>query len=231
MSADPSPEQSAWQALEQRLGHNFAERDLLRLALTHRSFGASNNERLEFLGDSIVNFVIGERLFQRFPQAPEGQLSRLRSQLVKGDTLAEVGQELGLGDYLLLGDGERKSGGQRRDSILADCVEAVLGAIYLDAGLSVCAERIDHWYAERIAALSLNDQGKDAKTRLQELMQARGEPLPIYRVVNTRGQAHQRTFTVECQVPALQEPAHGEAPSRREAEKRAAEQVLARLAD
>lgn len=197
--------------------------------MTHRSFGGQNNERLEFLGDSIVNFVIAEALFRRFPEAREGQLSRLRAQLVKGQTLAELAREFELGECLRLGSGEMKSGGHRRDSILADAVEAVIGAIYLDAGMDVTKARVLSWYATRLESIDLQDTQKDPKTRLQEFLQSRQSPLPRYDVLSVEGEAHAQTFTIECRVEMLKTPTVGVGPSRRHAEQQAAEKALALL--
>lgn len=207
----------------------FRDHGLLQLALTHRSHGAQNNERLEFLGDSILNFLIGEALFTQFDAAREGQLSRLRAQLVQGETLAEIARSFAVGECLVLGEGERKSGGQGRDSILADTLEALIGAIYSEAGLDACRERVLSWYGPRIQALSLDDVDKDAKTRLQELMQARQQPLPDYQVVATSGEAHAQRFTVECRIALQGKSAQAEASNRREAEKLAAAKVLRAL--
>lgn len=216
-------------AFSRRLGHDFSDPDLLELAMTHRSFGGQNNERLEFLGDSIVNFVIAEALFQRFPEAREGQLSRLRARLVKGQTLAELAREMAFGEHLRLGSGEMKSGGHRRDSILADAVEAVIGAIYLDAGMQTVRARVLSWYAVRLEAISLQDTQKDPKTRLQEFLQSRQAPLPRYEVVNVDGEAHAQTFSVECHIELLEGHTTGIGPSRRHAEQQAAEKALERL--
>ncbi|MDI5892281.1 ribonuclease III [Halomonas rhizosphaerae] len=216
-------------AFSRRIGHTFADPGLLELAMTHRSYGGQNNERLEFLGDSIVNFIIAEALFQRFPQAREGQLSRLRARLVKGQTLAELAREMAFGECLRLGSGEMKSGGHRRESILADAVEAVLGAIYLDAGMEVARARVLSWYAERLEAISLDDTQKDPKTRLQEFLQSRQVPLPRYEVTSVEGEAHAQTFTVECHVEMLEKHTLGVGSSRRHAEQQAAAQALSRL--
>lgn len=216
-------------AFSRRIGHTFVDPGLLELAMTHRSYGGQNNERLEFLGDSIVNFIIAEALFQRFPQAREGQLSRLRARLVKGQTLAELAREMAFGDCLRLGSGEMKSGGHRRESILADAVEAVLGAIYLDAGMEIARARVLSWYAERLEAISLDDTQKDPKTRLQEFLQSRQVPLPRYEVTSVEGEAHAQTFTVECHVEVLEEHTLGVGSSRRHAEQQAAAQALSRL--
>ncbi|SDM57666.1 RNAse III [Franzmannia pantelleriensis] len=212
-----------------RVGHAFADIGLLELAMTHRSYGGQNNERLEFLGDSIVNFVIAEALFRRFPDAREGQLSRLRAQLVKGQTLAELAREFELGECLRLGSGEMKSGGHRRDSILADAVEAVIGAIYLDAGMDVAKARVLSWYAQRLEAIDLQDTQKDPKTRLQEFLQSRQSPLPRYEVLSVEGEAHSQTFTIECQVEMLEAATVGVGSSRRHAEQQAADKALALL--
>ncbi len=214
------------QRLRQRLGHQFVDETLLDLALTHRSCGGLNNERLEFLGDSILNFIVGESLFERFPEAREGQLSRLRAQMVKGETLAHIARELDLGPCLNLGEGEMKSGGFRRDSILADAVEAIIGAIYLDAGMSAARERTLGWYRERLDALKLDTHRKDPKTELQEYLQARRQALPEYRVAEVEGEAHAQQFTIECHCALLPEPTVATAGSRRVAEKKAAADAL-----
>lgn len=211
------------------LGHPFNDVQLLDLALTHRSQGNHNNERLEFLGDSIVNFLIAEDLYERFPQAREGQLSRLRARQVKGATLAEVAREFNLGDYLRLGSGELKSGGYRRDSILADSLEAVIGAIYLDAGMQVARERVLDWFSDRLDNLTLNDTQKDPKTRLQEFLQSRQFALPRYEVVQVEGEAHSQLFTVECVIEQLDQYPLGIGPSRRHAEQEAAQKALQAL--
>lgn len=211
------------------LGLEFNNPDLLLLALTHRSYGNKNNERLEFLGDSIVNFVIAEDLFQRFPLAREGQLSRLRARQVKGVTLAELAREFNLGQYLRLGSGELKSGGFRRESILADSLEAIIGAIYLDAGMPATKERILDWFASRLSSTSLKDTHKDPKTRLQEYLQARQLPLPVYSVIQVEGQAHAQIFSVECTVEQLNYKPLGVGSSRRLAEQEAAQKVIQAL--
>ena len=216
--------------LERRLGYAFSDRSQLELALTHRSCGSRNNERLEFLGDSIVNFVIAQALFERFPEAREGQLSRLRARMVKGATLAEIGREFELGDHLRLGSGELKSGGFRRESILADAVEAIIGAIYLDSGMATCEERIRSWFKERLAGLSITDQhNKDPKTRLQEFLQARQNLLPKYEVVSIEGEAHDQVFTVTCELETLGVSSRGQGSSRRGAEQQAARHALEKL--
>lgn len=213
--------------LERRLGYTFSDRSRLELALTHRSCGSRNNERLEFLGDSIVNFVIAEALYERFPEAREGQLSRLRARMVRGVTLAEIGREFELGDCLRLGSGELKSGGYRRESILADAVEAIIGAIYLDAGMATCHERIRSWFKGRLSGLSISDQqNKDPKTRLQEFLQARQMALPKYRVTGIGGDAHNQEFTILCELGKLGISSQGKGSSRRGAEQQAARRAL-----
>lgn len=218
-----------YQRLEQRLGYHFEDQRQLQLALTHRSHGATNNERLEFLGDSILNFIVGEALFKRFPEAREGQLSRLRSQMVKGDTLAELAREFELGECLVLGEGEMKSGGHARDSILADSVEAIIGAIYLASGLDICREHVITWFASRLDKLRVDTSAKDSKSRLQEYMQAQRQPLPEYVVVGIGGEGHAQMFTIECRVALANQPTSATASSRREAEKQAAVLMLAQL--
>lgn len=210
------------------LGYTFRDTAWLLLALTHRSVsGNHNNERLEFLGDSILNFLVADWLYQRFPDEKEGRLSRLRATLVKQDTLAELAREFKLGDYLLLGPGELKSGGFRRDSILADTVEAVLGAIYRDCvSMETCEARIRAWYGNRIEALAEATVIKDSKSRLQELLQSRRLELPVYSVVSIEGEAHNQHFTVECQVPGLPDLTRGAGPTRRHAEQDAAAAAL-----
>ena len=215
-----------YQRLQNRLGYEFKQQKLLELALTHRSHGAQNNERLEFLGDSILNLVIGEALFHRFPEAREGQLSRLRSQLVKGETLAEIAREFELGECLILGEGEMKSGGHRRDSILSDCVEAIIGAIFTETDFVTCRSHVLSWYQSRLALLSLDATDKDPKSRLQEYLQAQRKPLPDYEVVETLGEAHSHIFTIECRVAVLKQAVRAQASNRREAEKLAATEVL-----
>ncbi|MCH9692564.1 MAG: ribonuclease III [Gammaproteobacteria bacterium] len=217
------------QRLSHRLGHQFERRELLQLALTHRSHGSPNNERLEFLGDSILGFTIGAALFQQYPQGREGQLSQLRAKLVSGETLAELAREINLGECLRLGEGEIKSGGHRRASILADAVEAIIGAIYLDAGFETARTRVLAWFESRLAALSL-EADKDPKTRLQEWLQARQQPLPKYCVVELTGFEHAQQFVVECRISGVQnEITRATASSRRAAEKLAAKEAYKRL--
>jgi ribonuclease-3 len=215
--------------LERELGYTFKDQELMILALTHRSFAGRNNERLEFLGDAILNFVAGEALFQRFPLAREGQLSRLRARLVKGETLAILARGFDLGEYLRLGSGELKSGGFRRESILADALEALIGAIYLDTGMNAARERVLAWLTSEMDSLTLVDTNKDPKTRLQEFLQSRGCELPRYEVADIQGDPHCRTFVVECQITLLNDKTLGQGASRRIAEQVAAAAALIAL--
>ena len=212
--------------LVRSLDYEFRQPELLEAAVTHRSAGSRNNERLEFLGDAVLGFVIAECLFEKFPDASEGQLSRLRASLVKRETLAAVARELALGDYLRLGSGELKSGGYRRDSILADALEAVLGAILLDRGYEACHACIHRVFAGKIGNLSSVDELKDPKTLLQELLQSRRLDLPVYEVVSVTGKAHQQRFVVECRVADLDLTETGEGNNRRGAEQAAARLML-----
>jgi len=209
------------------LGYNFQQPALLVEALTHRSASASNNERLEFLGDALLNMVIAEYLFQQYPKASEGELSRLRASLVKGETLAELARNLQLGDWLYLGPGELKSGGFRRESILSDAMEAIFGAVYLDGGLGACRDLIVSLYRDCLARLLSANELKDPKTLLQEYLQARQQALPIYNVLEIRGEPHTQSFKVECVVAEARAVAEGS--SRRKAEQEAARQLLARI--
>ncbi|HEX7817508.1 ribonuclease III [Dyella sp.] len=211
-----------------KLSYRFNDPVLADLALTHRSVGKPNNERLEFLGDALLGVVIAELLYEVHPHASEGELSRLRAQLVNGQALAVIARELELGDRLRLGPGELKSGGFRRDSILADAFEALLAAVYLDGGFQACRQVVFELFKDRVAALPRSS--KDAKTRLQEWLQARGLPLPQYELIGALGEDHAKTFDVSC---AIAEPraihAEGHGGSRRAAEQDAAETVLRQL--
>ena len=215
--------------LERRLGHAFAKPDLARQALTHRSFGTPHNERLEFLGDSLLNCAVATLLYERFPKLPEGDLSRLRAALVNQSSLSEVASALGLGDRLRLGEGELKSGGFRRPSILADAVEALLGAVFLDAGFDAVRKVVERALGERLEREEGLPVDKDPKTALQEHLQGRKLALPRYAVQRTEGEAHDQTFTVECRVDDLGLTATGRGASRRAAEQAAAEGVVAQL--
>jgi len=215
--------------LSARLAYRFKNPRILEQALTHRSAGSVNNERLEFLGDAVLGAVIACRLYQQFPGASEGELTRMRAALVKGATLAAVASKLGLGDHLILGGGELKSGGHRRASILSDCLEAVIGAIFTEAGLDACRACIERWFAEQLDSVGPKGDNKDPKTRLQEYLQGRGEQLPTYQLVETQGDPHNQVFTVSCQVEGLTVPMLGKGVSRRKAEQIAAERALTLL--
>ncbi len=217
------------QSVARKLGHVFSDAALLKTALTHRSFGTPNNERLEFLGDGILDFVIAAALFHRFPNLPEGDLSRLRANLVRQESLHRLALELGIGEVLRLGEGELRSGGAQRPSILADALEALFGAIYLDAGFVAAQGVIEKLYAPLIDELKPGHFQKDAKTRLQEWLQGRKKPLPRYQLMETTGAAHEQRFAVACHIdsPALRTIGHGS--SRRIAEQVAAEQALKEL--
>jgi ribonuclease-3 len=215
--------------LESALGHEFKRKELLRQALTHRSHGSPHNERLEFLGDSILNCVVAALLYRRFETLREGELSRQRANLVRQDSLARVAQTLNLGDYLLLGEGELKSGGFRRPSILADGLEAIFGAIFLDAGFATAQGVIERLYQSQVDQLDPKDSGKDPKTALQELLQGRKLPLPHYSLIATHGEAHAQEFDVECAIDALDIRVTGQGVSRRAAEQAAAAAAISRL--
>jgi ribonuclease-3 len=211
------------------IDYRFADGKLIEIALTHRSAGSPNNERLEFLGDAILGFVIADELFSSFPTADEGQLSRLRAGLVRKETLARVGRELELGKYLALGPGELRSGGQSRDSILADSLEALLAAVYLDGGYESVRAIILNLFSRRIGSLSLDSHQKDPKTRLQEFLQARQLSLPEYETLEVSGDQHAQSFVVKCVVEALGMEMTGEGSSRRKAEQEAAGRMLESL--
>ena len=219
----------AFAKLARQLDYRFKDQGLLTRALTHRSKGGSNNERLEFLGDSILSFVIAAELFVRFPDLTEGELTRVRASLVKQQTLARIARDLGLGAYLSLGTGEYKSGGHDRDSILSDAVEAVFAAIYLDGGVDAAQNAIRHVYADRFTQIDPAQIQKDPKTRLQEWLQQRALGTPTYNVVTIAGEAHSQNFIVECIVPGLAEAIPGAGTSRRNAEQQAASRAFARL--
>lgn len=212
-----------------RLNYNFKDITLLKTALSHRSRGKVNNERLEFLGDSLVNFVIAHELFKRFPSAQEGQLSRLRAYLVRGETLAEIAKEFDLSRYMKLGTGEFKSGGAYRVSILADAVEAIIGAVFLDSDLEICYKKVADWYQHRLDKLSLEEVYKDPKSLLQELVQAKQLPLPEYTLIKITGKEHKQKFIVACKIALLDDPVIGEGTSRRKAEQAAASAALEEL--
>jgi ribonuclease-3 len=215
--------------LHARLGYQFRDPALLARALRHRSAGKDNNERLEFLGDAVLGFIIADALCRQFPVAAEGELSRVRAALVQQSTLAAIARQLHLGEHLTLGAGELKTGGAERDSILADALEAVISALYLDAGMPRCAELVLGWFAPRLSELQSVAAVKDPKTRLQEYLQARKAALPVYEIREVTGRDHQQNFIVSCFVPALGEAVTGVGSSRKVAEQQAAEAVLARL--
>jgi ribonuclease-3 len=212
--------------VERSFGHVFATPTLCETAVTHRSAGADHNERLEFLGDSILNCAVARMLFDAHPLADEGALSRLRASLVSGDTLAQIAADLGLGEFLRLGPGELKSGGFRRASILADALEAILGAIFLDAGFDAAAAAVVRIIGPKMSDLPTADALKDPKTRLQEVLQARGLALPTYTLTAVGGDPHAQAFTVTCEVPVLGVAAVGEGASRRRAEQLAAAKII-----
>jgi ribonuclease-3 len=216
-------------ALQQRLGHKFAQTELLSRAVTHRSFGADHNERLEFLGDAVLSLTISALLFERFGGSDEGDLTRVRAHLVREDTLHRVAVLIGLPEVLRLSEGEARAGGAQRPSILADALEAIIGATFLDGGFDSARSLVQHLFGEVIDTTDIDSWTKDAKTELQEWLQARRLPVPGYRIVTTRGQAHAQTFVVECAVPALGLTETGEGRSRRVAEQEAARRMLSAL--
>jgi len=209
--------------LERQIGYQFTNQSLLQQALTHRSHGSQNNERLEFLGDGVLNFIIAHQLFQRFPKLSEGDLSRMRAQLVKEPTLCEIASSLGLGEHLRLGEGELKSGGWRRPSVLADALEAMVGAAYLDGGFEAAEQMVIRLFTPLLEKLNPKSIGKDPKSMLQEYLQSRKVDLPEYKVLATEGEAHCQTFRVECHIARLNISTNGEGTSRRAAEQQAAE--------
>jgi ribonuclease-3 len=215
--------------LQARLGHRFAEPALLDRALTHRSFSSAHNERLEFLGDSVLNLAVAALLYARLQNLDEGELSRVRANLVKQDTLHRIAVDLGLPDMLRLGEGEARSGGQRRPSILADAVEAVIGAVHLDAGYATAEALVHRLFQDVEITPGMAASAKDAKTELQEWLQGRRMKLPVYRVAATLGAAHKQTFDVECEVPELGLVEHGIGATRRAGEQAAAASMLLHL--
>lgn len=216
-------------SLRDRLGHDFRRPELLHQALTHRSYGAQHNERLEFVGDAVLDCAIAVALYERFPDSAEGDLSRVRANLVNRDTLARLAGALDLGAYVRLGEGELRSGGKGRPSIVADALEAIFGAVFLDAGFDAARHVVETVYAGELAGLDPAASGKDAKTRLQEWLQARRMPVPEYGVVRVEGEAHAQTFTVECRIAAMNSTTVGTGSSRRIAEQRAAQTAYEQL--
>jgi ribonuclease III len=216
-------------ALQKRLNHSFSNPRLLERALTHRSFTADHNERLEFLGDSVLNLAVSGLLFEKLSQLPEGDLSRVRANLVKQETLFQIASTLGLSACLRLGDGEKRSGGHKRPSILADALEAIIGAVYLDAGFEVAAALVRRLYSGLELNAQMSAMGKDPKTELQEWLQARKMKLPAYRVVATLGEAHKQTFDIECTITETGRSERGIGASRRAGEQAAAAAMLQHL--
>jgi ribonuclease III len=226
-ASEPTPHDThASGAPRAGVAHTFANPELLRQALTHRSFGTPNNERLEFIGDAVLGFVVALTLYERFPDTPEGQLTRARAHLVREDTLAQVARRIDLGSAIRLGEGEMKSGGADRASILADAMEAVFGAVFLDAGFAAARSTIEAAYGDVLRDADPARLGKDAKTRLQEALHKRRLPEPAYEIVATTGKAHAQEFAVECRIADLGIVTRGAGASRRAAEQDAATQAL-----
>lgn len=217
------------QDLSRRLTYKFVDKNLLAQALTHRSYASQNNERLEYLGDGALNFIIANQLYQRFPALAEGELSRLRAQLVKEATISEIALSLNVGDALKLGEGELKSAGWRRPSILADALEAIVGAVYLDGGFAAAEALVLELYAEKLSTIDPKVIDKDPKSLLQELLQGRKVAVPEYAVIHTGGEAHAQVFIVECFIQKLDIRTVGEGTSRRIAEQQAAQLALLEL--
>ncbi len=215
--------------LKRSLDYKFKKIQLLEQALTHRSAHGTNNERLEYLGDAVLDFIISEAVYMQRPDASEGVLSRLRSSLVKDATLAELASDLGIGDHLILGSGEKKSGGHRRASILADALEAIFGAVYLDSGFDEAKRIIHNAFAGRLVQIPDSAEQRDPKTRLQELVQSRKIALPDYQVEKVEGKAHQQTFSVRCTIEELDASTKGQGTTRRDAEQESAQHMLALL--
>lgn len=224
-------DRGAESVFEQRIGHRFSELSLRNTALTHRSFGVPHNERLEFVGDGVLNCVVADLLFRRFPELAEGDLSRLRANLVRQETLHRIALDLELGHVLRLGDGEKKSGGSSRPSMLADAVEALIGAVYMDGGFDAAHAFVVRLFSPMIERIDLRAEIKDAKTRLQEFLQGRRFPLPEYAIVETRGEQHVQEFVVACAIPRLSIRTVASGGSRRIAEQQAARLALEALVD
>ena len=218
----------AYNKLIKKIGYTFNNKALVIQALTHRSAKGEHNERLEFLGDSILGFVIADALYLKFPDLAEGDLTRMRSSIVKGVTLAKLATDFGLGEFLILGPGELKSGGHKRESILEDAIEAIIGAIYLDANLDVAKSIILTWFEHHLSVIKPG-VSKDPKTRLQEYLQSKKIPLPTYEVIDIQGKSHNQMFTISCSTPILDEIVITKATSRRKAEQQAAQQVLDKI--
>jgi ribonuclease III len=216
-------------SLQPLIGYTFSAPSLLQLAITHRSFSGNNNERLEFLGDGVLNFIVAHQLYHRFAKLPEGDLSRLRAQLVKESSLCEIALTLNLGDYLKLGEGELKSAGWRRPSILADALEAIVGAVYLDGGFVAAETVVLKLFAEKLSTIDPKSIDKDAKSQLQEYLQSKKIELPDYVVVSIEGEAHAQSFKVECVINKLNIKTLGEGTSRRNAEQQAAQLAMEKI--
>ena len=229
MPVTPAPDRGQDSVVSVFGGHAFKDAGLLKQALTHRSAGAPHNERLEFLGDALVGLIVADALYTRWPKADEGALTRARSELVRESSLAAIARGMDLGGALILGPGEMKSGGHRRDSILSDALEALAGAIYLDAGYDACRDAVLPWFTQAIDELPAGKVEKDAKTRLQEWLQARQRPLPIYELAAESGDDHAKIFHVRCRLTDAELAAEGEGGSRRAAEQAAAEAVMQAL--
>ncbi|BAC24342.1 rnc [Wigglesworthia glossinidia endosymbiont of Glossina brevipalpis] len=212
--------------LQKKMGYLFHNNIILKQALTHRSFSSKNNERLEFLGDSILNYIISDALYNNFTNIPEGKLSQMRSYLVRGNTLAEIAREFCLGDYLILGIGEVKTGGKNRDSILSNAMEAIIGGIFLDSNINKTHEIVISWYKNRLYSMSLKNLKKDPKTRLQEYLQGNKFSLPQYYIKNITGESHNQEFTICCFIDDLKKSVIGYGKTRRKAEQSAAKQAL-----
>lgn len=215
-----------YKVLYQHIGYTFQNQALLEQALTHRSAGSNHNERLEYLGDAVLGLTIANQLYHQFPKAREGQMSQLRASLVRSESLADIARTLALGDYVLMGTSECKSGSHDRDSVLEDLLEALIGAIYLDSDFNIVQQTVLQWFTQRLQSLSLADNVLDPKSQLQATLQQQGYELPHYDIINTEGAEHQQTFTVRCTVPELSLVAQGQGSSRKKAEQVAAQKVL-----
>lgn len=220
---------SSLNSLYEKLGYTFNQVNYLKTALTHRSYSSSNNERLEFLGDSLLNLIIANALYEQYSKAAEGELSRLRAYLVQEDSLAEIAKQIGIGQFLQLGMGELKTGGTERSSILADALEAIIAAIFLDSNFDTCQKFVLKVFREKLHNLSLKGNTRDPKTTLQEYLQSRKQSLPDYEIIETKGESHQQTFTIRCSVESLQKETIGTSTSRRKAEQEAAKTFLIQL--
>ena len=217
--------------LQERLNYVFSDQKLLLLALTHRSYGSQNNERLEFLGDAVLGSIIANYLYRHCPQLREGEMSRMRAQIVRAESLAGVARRLDLGRCLLLGPGEMKAGGVKRDSILGDTVEAIIGAVYIDSGADSSSDCVLRWFEKELIKVSYEYPPKDSKTKLQEWLQKKGQPLPYYRLIDTLGEAHRRLFTVECVLSSIDIEAKASASSVKKAEQIVAEKLLTKIGE